>query len=223
MVEGKGFDGHPPFSFGGLHLVRLQIVADRSRRCNSCPTSPTTPIGPPRGERLLKEIMPRARRVAILINPDNPSTAPVLKAMESAARSSKVELQKFETRGPSEFESAFSSTAKSRIDAVVVTTDSLLNSNVRAIADLAAEKQLPSAGAKKFAQAGGAIGYGLDFPHMFRRAAYFVDRILKGARPADLPVERPTRFEFVVNLKTAKALGLTIPLSVRQRADEVVE
>jgi putative ABC transport system substrate-binding protein len=173
---------------------------------------------------LLKEIMPRTRRVAVLVNPDNPSRpSPVLKAMGTTAGSLKVELQKFEARGPSELESAFSRMAKSRVDAVVVTTDVLFNYNVAAVADLAAKKRLPSAGAKAFAEAGGLIGYGLNFPDMDRRAAYFVDKILKGVKPEDLPVQQPTKFELVVNLKTAKALGLTIPQTLLLRADQIIE
>jgi putative ABC transport system substrate-binding protein len=176
-----------------------------------------------KGLELLKEAMPRTERVAVLVNPDNPSRALVFKAMETAARSLKVELQTFAARGPNELEGAFSTMAKSRADAVVVTTDALFNANVRAIADLASRKRLPSAGITAFAEAGGTIGYGLNFPAMSRRAAYFVDRILKGAKPADLPVEQPTKFDLVINLKTAKALGLTIPQSLLLRADQVIE
>jgi putative ABC transport system substrate-binding protein len=172
---------------------------------------------------LLKEIMPRTRRVAVLVARGNPSRAPVLKAMESNARSLKIELEEIETGGPNEFERAFSRMTTSRVDAVVVTTDSLFNDNVRAIADLAAKKRVPSGGAKDFADAGGLIGYGLNFPDMSRRAAYFVDKILKGAKPADLPVHQPTKFDLVVNLKTAKTLGLTIPPSLLAWADQIIE
>jgi len=173
---------------------------------------------------LLKEIMPRTRRVAVLVNPDNiQKGGPTSKTMESAAASLKVELQKFEARGPNEFESAFSGMTKSRVDAVLVPSDVIFNDNVGAVADLAAKKRLPSAGIKAFAEAGGLIGYGLNFPVMDRRAAYFVDKILKGAKPGDLPVQQPTKFELVINLKTAKALGLTIPQSLLIRADEVIQ
>ena len=173
---------------------------------------------------LLKEIMPRTRRVAVLLNPDNPqSGAPTFKAMESTAASLKVELEKFEPRGPSEFESVFSRMTKSRVDAVVVPSNVLFNYNVAALADLAAKKRLPSAGVQAFAEAGGLIGYGLNFPDMDRRAAYFVDKILKGVKPADLPVQQPTKFELVINLKTAKALGLTIPPALLLRADQIIE
>jgi putative ABC transport system substrate-binding protein len=173
---------------------------------------------------LLKEIMPRSRRVAVLVNPDTLQRgAPTFKAMENTAGSLKVELEQFESRGPSEFESAFSRMAKSRVDAIVVLSDVLFNYNVAALADLAAKKRLPSAGVQAFAQAGGLIGYGLNFPDMDRRAAYFVDKILKGVKPADLPVQQPTKFELVINMKTAKALGLTIPPSLLLRADQVIE
>jgi putative ABC transport system substrate-binding protein len=105
----------------------------------------------------------------------------------------------------------------------VVPSDVVFNYNVAALADLAAKKRLPSAGIKAFAEAGGLIGYGLNFPEMDRRAAYFVDKILQGVKPADLPVQQPTKFDLVVNLKTAKALGLAIPKSILLRADQVIE
>jgi ABC-type uncharacterized transport system substrate-binding protein len=173
---------------------------------------------------LLKEIMPRTRRVAVLANPDTPQAGtPTFQAMQSTAGSLKVELERFEARGPSEFESAFSRMAKSRVDAVVVPSSALFNYNVAALADLAAKKRLPSAGIKAFAEAGGLIGYGLNFPEMDRRAAYFVDRILNGVKPADLPIQQPTKFDLVINLRTAKALGLTIPQSLLLRADQVIQ
>ena len=173
---------------------------------------------------LLKEIMPRTRRVAVLVSPANPQRGTsTFKVLGSTAGALKVELQKFETRGPSEFESTFSRMRKSRVDAVVVPSDVLFNYNVAALAELAAKKRLPSAGIKAFAEAGGLIGYGLNFPEMDRRAAYFVDKILKGVKPEDLPVQQPTKFELVVNLKTAKALGLAIPPTVLLRADQVIQ
>jgi putative tryptophan/tyrosine transport system substrate-binding protein len=172
---------------------------------------------------LLKQAVPRTRRVGILVNLDNPSHVAVFKALESTAKSLNVELQTFEARGPNDFERAFSRMAKSRVDAIVVTQDSLFNANVRAIAALAAQRRLASSGTRAFAEAGGAIGYGMNFPANLHRAAYFVDKILKGAKPSDLPVEQPTKFELVVNLKTAKTLGLTIPQSLLLRADQVIE
>jgi putative ABC transport system substrate-binding protein len=171
----------------------------------------------------LKEVMPRTRRVAVLVNPDNPWNRPVFEAMQTTAGSLKVELQKVEVRGPNEFESAFATMTKTHVDAVVVTSDPFFNANGRAIAGHAARARLLAAGTKEFAEAGGSIGYGWNFSDMFRRAAYFVDKILKGANPADLPIERATTFDLVINLETVKALGLTIPQSLLLRADEVIE
>jgi putative tryptophan/tyrosine transport system substrate-binding protein len=173
---------------------------------------------------LLKEAMPRTRRVAVLVNPDNLQRgAPTFKAVESTAASPKIELLKVEVRRPDEFERAFSTMAESRVAAVVVMQDALFNANVRVIAHLAAKKRLLSSGTKDFAEAGGVIGYGWNLSDNNRRAATFVDKILRGAKPADLPMEQPTKFELVINLKTAKALGLTIPQSLLVRAGDIVQ
>jgi putative ABC transport system substrate-binding protein len=172
---------------------------------------------------LLKEAFPRLRRVAVLLNPENPANPPILHAMELTAASLKVALQRFEVRGPSEFESAVTAMAKRRVDAVVITDDPMLIANLGELAALAVKSRLPSMGFKEFAQAGGLMAYAVNLPELFRHAAVFVDKILKGAKPADLPVERAMRFELVINLKTAKALGLTIPRSFLSRADEVIQ
>ena len=172
---------------------------------------------------LLKEAVPRITRVAVLLNPDNPVNGPVLKAIEATARSLKVEVPQFEARGPSDFESAFLAMAKRRADALVVIDDAMLIANARGVAELAAKKRLPSSGFKEFTEAGGLMAYAVNFLDTFRRAAVFVDKILKGAKPGDLPVEQSTRFELLINLKTAKALGLTIPKPVLVRADKLIE
>jgi len=172
---------------------------------------------------LLREVMPRTRRAAVLVNPDDPSNVPVLKAIEMTAASLGIELHKFEARRPDEFENVFSAMARIRVDGVVVQEDTFLTAHARAIADRATRKRLLSAGSTRFAEAGGQIGYGPNGPALARRAAYFVDRILKGARPGDLPVERPTKFDLVINLNTTKAQGLTIPSSVLLRADRIIE
>ena len=122
-----------------------------------------------------------------------------------------------------EFDSAFATMPKNRIEAVVVTEDGEFAQSFGAIAVLAAKNKLPSIGSQEYAQAGGLIGYGANLFALYRRAAYFVDRIIKGTKPADLPIEQPTRFELVINLKTAKALGLTVPPTLLARADEVIE
>jgi len=172
---------------------------------------------------LLKEIFPRTRRVAFLTNPDNPILAKDFQATENAAKSKKMELKRFEVRGPDDFESAFAAMIQSRADAVMISQDGMLNANVRKIAELSTRKRLTSLGATEFAGVGGLLGYGVNILEMFRRAGYFVDKILKGVRPADLPIEQAEKFELVINLKTAKTLGLTIPPSVLARADQVIE
>ena len=172
---------------------------------------------------LLKEAMPRVTQVAVLLNPDYPINVPVLQAMEVTAKAVKVGLQQFEARGPNVFDGAFAAMAKKRVGAVVVQEDPMLNVNQGAIANLAAKHRLAAAGIIELAEAGGLIGYGVVFPEMYRRAAYFVDRILKGAKPGDIPVERPTKFEMVINMKTAKALGIKLPNAILLRPDKVIE
>jgi putative ABC transport system substrate-binding protein len=172
---------------------------------------------------LLKEILPLMTSVAYLFNPDNPSTASNLRALEAAARFLRVELQQFPVRAPNEFESAFERMEQGRLEGVEVADEPMLLGNVGAIAELATTRRLPSVGAKELAQAGGLIGYGVNFFAIYRRAAVFVDKVLKGTKPADLPVEQPSRFGFALNLKTAKALGLTIPETLLATADQVIE
>jgi putative ABC transport system substrate-binding protein len=172
---------------------------------------------------IFKEPFSHTSRMAVLVNPDNPAMVPIIQAMEVTARSLKMGLQQFPVRGPNEFDGAFSAMTKSRVDAVAIIEEPMFQANAGVLAGLAMQKRLPSAGFKEFAEAGGLLGYGVDIVGLFRRAAYFVDRILKGAKPADLPVEQPTKFELVINLKTAKALGLTIPDSLLGRADEVIQ
>ena len=173
--------------------------------------------------QLMKDIVPRMKRAAALINPDNPAMKPVLQALENAASVLKLELQPFAVRAPGEFEGAFSEMLKRHVDAVVVVEDAMLNANADRISDIALKKGLPVSGLPDLAVAGALMAYGVDQPPIFRRAAVFIDKILKGAKPGDLPVERATKFELIVNLKTAKALGITIPQSVLLRADEVIQ
>jgi putative ABC transport system substrate-binding protein len=172
---------------------------------------------------LVKEVCPHVARVAALSNPNNPVSKPIIPAMQAAATPLKLEFDIAEAQGPSEFDSAFTSMAKRRVDAVVITEDGEFAASFGAIANLAAANKLASIGAQEYAQAGGLIGYGVDLLGLYRRAAYFVDKILKGAKPADLPIEQPTRFELVINLKTAKTLGLEIAPTMLARADEIIE
>jgi putative ABC transport system substrate-binding protein len=172
---------------------------------------------------LLKEAMPHIARVAVLVKPDNPLFKSTLPVLGTAANSLKLELQQFDAHGPSEFAGAFSAMSKSRAEAIVFQEDAVFLGNLKAIADLAAKHSLPFAGSSEFADAGALIGYGADFLDMCRRAAVFADKILKGARPADVPVEQATKFETVLNITAAKSLGVAIPTSILLRADRVIE
>jgi putative ABC transport system substrate-binding protein len=173
---------------------------------------------------LLKETLPKVRRVAVLSNPANPAHALVIRELNVAARSLGVQLQLLEARGPNEFDGAFAAMATERVGALLVVADTMFVLQRTRLADLAARSRLPAAyGWREHVEAGGLMSYGPSLRDLFRRSATFVDRILKGAKPGDLPVEQPTKFELVINLKTAKALGLTIPPSLLSRADHISE
>jgi ABC-type uncharacterized transport system substrate-binding protein len=174
--------------------------------------------------QLLKEALPGISRVAVLSNPTVPSNALLAKEAEVAARSLKVQLHVLEARAPSNFANAFSAMRKDRTGALIVLISSMFFAERSRIAELAAQSRLPSLSAsKEWAEAGGLMTYGTSARESWRRAATYVDKILKGAKPGDLPVEQPTKFELVINLKTAKALGLTIPQSLLLRADEIIQ
>jgi putative ABC transport system substrate-binding protein len=178
------------------------------------------------GKRLefLKQLIPRVSRVAVLRESDNRASALTLRDAESAAKLLGLVVQGVGVRGSKELDAAFVAMKRARADAVMVLETTAFFADRRRIADLAVMHRLPMAAqAKEFAEAGALVSYGTDYPDLFRRAATFVDKILKGAKPADLPVEQPTKFELVINLKTAKALGLTVPPSLLRRADEVIQ
>ena len=172
---------------------------------------------------LLKETVPKVSRVAILSNPTNPGHPRWMREFKDAGRSLGVQLQFLEARGPTEFDGAFAAMAKERAGALLVVADGMFMLHRTRLADLAAKSRLPSVGYREFVEAGGLMSYGPSLPDLWRRAATFVDKILKGAKPADLPVEQPTRFELVINLKTAKALGLGVPPALLATADKVIE
>jgi putative tryptophan/tyrosine transport system substrate-binding protein len=174
--------------------------------------------------QLLREVVPQVSRVAVLGNPANPGNAAQLRETEVAARALGVQLQPLEARSSSEIDSVFAEMTRKRASALLVLSDLMLNIERKRIADLAAKNRLPTvSGFRINAEAGSLMAYGTDLLDQFRRAATFVDKILKGARPADLPIEQPTKFELVINMKTAKALGLTIPPSLLLRADQLIE
>jgi putative ABC transport system substrate-binding protein len=173
---------------------------------------------------LLGEVLPQLARVAVLWNAANPYSALVFKETEAAGRTLGIEIQSLEVRTPDDFDGAFDATRRQRPDALITVEDPLTVNHRKRIADFAVVQQLPSLhGVREFAAAGGLISYGASLADLYRRAAGYVDKILRGAKPADLPVQQPTKFEFVINLKTAKALGLDIPATVLARADEVIE
>jgi putative ABC transport system substrate-binding protein len=173
---------------------------------------------------LLKEIVPKVRHVALLWNPANPSHARMMENVKLTARSLGVQLQLLEAREPNQFDGAFAAMSKERAGALLVLPDSVFQRHRAQVAGLAAKNRLPSMyGVSEYVKAGGLISYGPNLSALFRQSATFVDKILRGAKPADLPVQQPTKFELTINLKTAKALGLTIPPAVLARADEVIQ
>jgi len=173
---------------------------------------------------LLKEAVPNLSRVAALSNPANPTHAPRLRAAALAAQGLRVHLEPIEARTPSELDKAFATMMRARVGGVLVLSDPMFNDEARRLAQLASTSGLPAIyGFRMWVDAGGLMSYGPDFPNLFHRAAAYVDKILKGAKPGDLPVEQPTKFDLVINLKTAKALGLTIPQSILVRADEIIQ
>ena len=172
--------------------------------------------------QILKELLPRAVRVAALFNMSNPAIPQAWKEVETSARFLGMQPQLLDVRKPEDLGPAFDGAIRKRADGLVVGLDTLTQANQRRIVDLAAKHRLPAMYAS-MEFAGALIVYGVNYPDHYRRAASFVDRIFKGAPPADLPIEQPTKLDLVINLKTARALGLTIPPSLLQRADQVIE
>jgi putative ABC transport system substrate-binding protein len=173
---------------------------------------------------LLKETMPQLTRAAVLLNPDNPMLmSGELQAMQTVAQSLKLQLRLFPVRASNEFEMTFDTMQAEHVEAVALDEEPVFIDNLSGIAALASKRRLLSIGSKEFAPAGGLIGYGIDFTVAYRRAAIFVDKILKGSKPGDIPIEQATKFEFVLNLKTARALGFEVPTPILLRADEVIE
>jgi putative tryptophan/tyrosine transport system substrate-binding protein len=173
---------------------------------------------------LLKEAVPAVKSVAVLTNPASPYTEPFLQESESGALALGIELRVLEAREPDDLERAFEAIVNKRAEALMVLSDPMFISQRRRIVEGTAKYRLPSIfGERGSVQAGGLMFYGANLPDMYRRAATYVDKILKGAKPADLPVEQPTTFELVINLKTAKALRLELPPALLARADEMIE
>jgi len=194
---------HPGGNVTGLSLMLPEISAKRLQ--------------------LLKEVLPRVSRVAVLWHPDIPWHKPMLKAIDAALPTSGLQALPIAVRGPDEFEEAFSTMTKGHVDALFVGDNPVYLIHRDRLLTLAAKHRLPTLfGHREFVPAGGLMSYGPSLADLFRRAAGYVDKIRKGAKPADLPVDQANKFELVINLKTAKTLGLTIPPSVLARADEVI-
>ncbi len=215
----------PIVMVGVADAVELRLVASLARPGGNI-TGLTVPFAQLATKQLelLREADPRLSRVAVLWNPAAPPQGPGVKQIEVAARSLGVQVQPVEVRGPGDFERAFSAITQRRANGLFVTEDLIFSVRRGEIMLFALKNRLSTISSfREFAQAGGLMTYGPNGPDLFRRAATFVGKILKGAKPADLPVEEPVRYELVINLSTAKALGLTVPHSLLLRADQVME
>jgi putative ABC transport system substrate-binding protein len=195
---------HPGGNVSGLSLLAPELSAKRLA--------------------LFKQTLPKLSRVTVLWNSANVGMRLRVQETERAAPALGVTLQSVTVQSPDDFDAVFATMSKDRPESLLVMADTVTATNSRRVVEFAARNQVPAIyEARNFVDAGGLMSYGLDFADHYRRATYFVDRILKGAKPADLPVEQPTKFELVINLKTAKTLGLTIPPSLLLRADQVIE
>ena len=174
--------------------------------------------------QLLKEAFPRAASVAILVNPANPGHTLILDKMKADAKSLRLSVHLLEARAPDEFDKVFAAMVKDHVDALLVVADAMFQANRTRLAELAAKNRLPTVYTfREYVDGGGLMSYGPNLMSQYRQAAMYVDKILKGAKPADLPVEQPSKFESVINLKAAKAIGVTIPQSLLLRAEEVIQ
>jgi putative tryptophan/tyrosine transport system substrate-binding protein len=173
---------------------------------------------------LLKELVPNASRVALLHNMGNPAAPPEWEETKNAARALRLQAELLDVRSEDDFGRAFELAAGLKVDALLVGFDGLTQMHRQTIVDLIARNKLPSAfPAREFVEAGGLVAYAVNYPELYSRFARFVDKIFKGAKPAEMPIEQPTKFELIINLKTARAMGLTIPQSLLVRADEVIQ
>jgi putative ABC transport system substrate-binding protein len=187
------------------------------------PATLTADLAPKRLE-VFKEAVPKLREIAVLVNPVYPGWREAVAQMSSAGHALGVDIRSFEVRNATDVDTAFAAIRRSRPDGLLVMPDPVTSSSMARIVEFAATNRLPAMHAqKRFPESGGLMSYGIDYAEHVRRGIRYVDKILKGAKPGDLPVEQPEKFELVINLKTAKALGLTIPPSLLQRADQVIE
>jgi putative ABC transport system substrate-binding protein len=196
--------GHPGGNITGVSSVTVDLAAKRFE--------------------LLHELVPGMTRAAVLSNMGNPASALGWKEVEAAARSLGVHAELFDVRTASDLEAAFDTVSRQRIDGIFVAQDGLIQANRGLIAELAATNRLPAVYQSTEAiQAGGLMAYGPNYPELYRQTANYVDKIFKGANPGDLPIQQPGKFELIINLRTAKAMGLVVPQSLLLRADEVIQ
>ena len=225
-LAAKQATGTIPIVFAGVaDAVGAGLIANLARPDGNVTglTSISAELGGKRLE-LVKRLVNNASRVAVLYNPADRSNVLVLKELQDAAPALTLTLQPVEVREPSEFEGAFAAMTRDRADAMFGPAGILTFQYRQTVVDLAANSRLPTLwGHRQFVEAGGLMSYAVNFYDQIRRTAAYVDQIFKGAKPGDLPVQQPTKFEFILNLKTAKALGLTIPPDVIAIADEVIE
>jgi putative ABC transport system substrate-binding protein len=215
----------PVVAAGHADFVQAGLVTTLARPGGNVTgiTTSGVELGPKRLE-LLRESIPGLVRLAILRHPANPVAAFAWKTTEPAAESLGLRIQLLDVRCPDDFDAAFRAATAARAEALLVLPDPMIIGNLNRIADFATKYKLPAIfEQREFVEAGGLMSYGANSPAIYRRAAYFVDKILKGAKPADLPVEQPTKFELVINATSAKALGLTIPPSLLLRADQIID
>jgi putative ABC transport system substrate-binding protein len=206
--------------------IGSKLIASLARPGGNITGMTFTPTLELLGKRLalLKEAVPNASRIAILSNPANPSHVRELSEVQAAARPLRLQLLRLDARSPQEFDRAFAAMARERADGLLVLVDSLFGIHATRLAGLADKHHLPTMhGIREFVVVGGLMSYGVNLVHYVEGAAFYVDRLLKGARPADLPIQEPSKFELVINLKTARTLGLTIPAALLLRADQVIE
>jgi putative tryptophan/tyrosine transport system substrate-binding protein len=216
-----------PIVMGGIAAdpVETGLVASLSRPGGNITgmSMMSAPLGGKRLE-LLKRTVPGLVRVAVFWNPPNPAYGPILKELEAAAPMLGLTLQRVEVRTPEDFDGAFEAATRRRAGALIAPGDPLFTNRPKMVADLALKYRLPAlADIKEFVEAGGLLSLGLNLVDSYRRSATHVDKILKGANPADLPMEQPTKFDLLVNLKTARALGLSLPQSVLAQATQVIQ
>ena len=212
------------FTVGG-DLVKLGLVSNHARPGGNLTglSLLTTELNVKRLE-LLQESFPKIRLVGVLGNPDNPNYPIQRKESQAAGKALGLQIEMLETRNSGEIDSVFSTVSSKNVRALLVLSDPMLNANRQRVTDAVMKRRLPAIYEfKEFVEAGGLMNYGTDILAVYRRIGYYVDRILRGAKPADLPVEQPTKFEVVINLKTAKQIGLTIPANVLARADRVIK